>query len=118
MPLTSMLPTATSLAGQVLSSLKEWASSLKDLWLRGGWQFTGVGYWRFWSCFPHSCRIVPDPDRVHDVSTLTASELERTRRELRATLALARPGSAVQTPIMAHMAAIDAELANRADQQT
>jgi len=44
MPLTSMLPTATSLAGQVLSSLKEWASSLKNLWLRGGWQFTGVGY--------------------------------------------------------------------------
>ncbi len=33
-------------------------------------------------------------------------------------LALARPGSPAQAPILAHMAAIDAELANRAGQQT
>jgi hypothetical protein len=55
---------------------------------------------------------------VHDVSALTASELERTRRELHAALALARPGSPAQTPVLAHMAAIDAELASRAGQQT
>jgi hypothetical protein len=59
---------------------------------------------------------MPDPGRAHDVSALTAPELERTRRELQASLALARPESPVQTPILAHIAAIDAELANRADQ--
>jgi hypothetical protein len=54
---------------------------------------------------------MPDPGRVHDVSALTVPELERTRRELHAALALARPGSPTETPILAHMAAIDAELA-------
>lgn len=45
---------------------------------------------------------------------LTATELEAARRELAASLALARPGSPVQAPIRARMAAIDAELSGRA----
>ena len=52
--------------------------------------------------------------REHDVTTLTAAELEAARRELAASLALARPGSPVCAPIQAHLAAIDAELAGRA----
>jgi hypothetical protein len=60
---------------------------------------------------------VPDPARPHDVSTLTPRELQRIRRELAAALALARPGSPSGTPILAHIAAIDAELASRAGQQ-
>jgi hypothetical protein len=56
---------------------------------------------------------VPDPSRSHDVSGLTNAELARTRRDLRASLALARPGSAASVPILAHLSAIDAELAGR-----
>jgi hypothetical protein len=56
---------------------------------------------------------VPDPSRSHDVSALTTAELERARRELQASLALARPGSAATVPILAHLSAIDAELAGR-----
>jgi hypothetical protein len=52
--------------------------------------------------------------REHDVAALTAAELETARRELAASLALARPGSLVRGPIQAGMAAIDAELAGRA----
>jgi hypothetical protein len=52
--------------------------------------------------------------REHDVTALTAAELEAVRRELAASLALARPGSSVCAPIQAHLAAIDAELAGRA----
>jgi hypothetical protein len=52
--------------------------------------------------------------REHDVTALTAAELEAARRELAASLALARPGSPVCAPIQAHLAAIDAELAGRA----
>lgn len=59
---------------------------------------------------------MPDPSRVHDVSALTAPELEHTRRELQAALALARPGSPAQAPILVHIVAVDAELASRADQ--
>lgn len=51
--------------------------------------------------------------RDHDVSGLTAAELERARRELQASLALAAPGSPIREPILAHMSAIDAELAGR-----
>ena len=51
--------------------------------------------------------------RDHDVSGLTAGELERTRRELAASLALVRPDSPARVPIVAHMSAIDAELAER-----
>jgi hypothetical protein len=52
--------------------------------------------------------------RDHDVTTYTAAELDRARRELAASLALARPGSPVRTPILARLSAIDAELAGRA----
>jgi len=48
--------------------------------------------------------------REHDVTALSAAELEAARRELAASLALTRPGSPVRT----RMAAIDAELAGRA----
>ena len=51
--------------------------------------------------------------REHDVTALTTAELEAARRELAASLALARPGSPVRVPIRARMAAIDAELAGR-----
>ena len=60
---------------------------------------------------------MPDPARPPDVSTLTPGELQRTRRELAAALALARPGSPAQVPIRAYLDAIDAELARRADRQ-
>jgi hypothetical protein len=51
--------------------------------------------------------------RDHDVSQLTASELERARRELAASLALARVGSPVRVPILARIGAIDAEMIAR-----
>jgi hypothetical protein len=51
--------------------------------------------------------------RNHDVRGQTAGELERARRELAASLALARPDSPIRAPIEAHMTAIDAELAER-----
>ena len=56
---------------------------------------------------------VPGPGRSPDVSGLTSGELERARRELAASLALARPDSPARVPILAHMTAIDAELAGR-----
>jgi hypothetical protein len=49
--------------------------------------------------------------RDHDVTMLTAAELDRARREPAASLALARLGSPVRTPILARISAIDAELA-------
>jgi hypothetical protein len=52
--------------------------------------------------------------REHDVTALTASELEAARRELAASLALAQPGSPACAPIQAHLAVVDAELAGRA----
>jgi hypothetical protein len=45
---------------------------------------------------------------------MTGSELERARRHLMASLSLALPGSPVRSPILAHISAIDAELARRA----
>jgi hypothetical protein len=51
--------------------------------------------------------------REHDVTALTAAELEAARRELAASLALARPGSPVRIPVLARLAAIDTELAGR-----
>jgi hypothetical protein len=54
---------------------------------------------------------MPDPGRPHNVSTLTPRELEQARRELAASLALARPGSPLQVPILARLTAIDTELA-------
>ncbi len=55
-----------------------------------------------------------DTRRQPDVTALTPAELERARRELAASLALARPGSPVRGSIRAHLAAIDAALAARA----
>jgi hypothetical protein len=52
--------------------------------------------------------------RDPDVTTLTGLELEHARRELAASLALARPGSPIRAPILARLRAIDAELAGRA----
>ncbi len=52
--------------------------------------------------------------REHDVTVLASAKLEAARRELAASLALARPGSPVRPVIQARMAAIDAELAGRA----
>jgi hypothetical protein len=52
--------------------------------------------------------------RDYDVTALTAGELERARRDLAASLALARPGSSARVPILAQMSAIDIELAQRA----
>jgi hypothetical protein len=56
---------------------------------------------------------MPD-NRVHDVSAMTDSELDRARRHLMVSLSLAVPGSPVRGPILAHISAIDAELAERA----
>jgi hypothetical protein len=52
-------------------------------------------------------------DRPHGVSSLTSDQLERARRNLEISLALAFPGSPVRVSIMAEMTAIDAELAER-----
>ncbi len=51
--------------------------------------------------------------RDHDVTTLTAAELEHARREVAASLALARTGSPVRALILTCISAIDAELAGR-----
>jgi hypothetical protein len=59
-----------------------------------------------------------DFGRPPEVSTVASGELERSRRDLAAALALARPGSPAQAAIRTHLAAIDAELARRADRQT
>jgi hypothetical protein len=53
--------------------------------------------------------------RDHDVSRLTAAELEHARRDLAVSLALVQPDSPARGPIMAQMAAIDAELADHAE---
>jgi hypothetical protein len=53
--------------------------------------------------------------RDHDVSRLTAAELQRARRDLAVSLALVRPDSPARVPITAQMAAIDAELADHAE---
>ena len=51
--------------------------------------------------------------REHDVTALILAGLERARRELAVSLALARPGSPVCVSIQAQLTAIDAELARR-----
>jgi hypothetical protein len=61
---------------------------------------------------------MPDPGRPPDVSTLTLRELERIRRELQASLALARPDSPARIPILAHISAINIEQAGRAGRQS
>ena len=52
-------------------------------------------------------------DCPHDVSTLTADQLVRAKRDLEIGLALAFLGSPVRVAILAEMTAIDAELAGR-----
>ncbi len=54
-----------------------------------------------------------DLHRIHDVSGLTAGELERAKRDLQVSLSLAWPGSPVREPILAEMSAIDRELGER-----
>lgn len=54
-----------------------------------------------------------EPGRLPDVSGLTSGELDRTRRELQASLALARPGSPMRGPILTQLAAIETELSGR-----
>jgi hypothetical protein len=56
---------------------------------------------------------MPDMTRPHDAGGLTAGELDRARRELQASVALARPDSPARVPILAHLSAIEAELAGR-----
>ena len=56
---------------------------------------------------------VPDPSRSHDVSGLTDRELERIKRDLQASLALARPGAAACLPIRTHLNTVESELAER-----
>jgi hypothetical protein len=58
--------------------------------------------------------LVPDLNRPHDVKGLTDGELARARRDLYASVALARPDSPERGPIMAHLSAIETELAERA----
>jgi hypothetical protein len=61
---------------------------------------------------------LPAAQRRYDAAGLTVGELERTRRELAASLALARPGLPARAPIQTQMAAIDAELATRDSRPT
>ncbi len=49
--------------------------------------------------------------RDYSARGIPAADLERTRRELAASLALARPGSPVRVPIEANLSAIDEALA-------
>ena len=51
--------------------------------------------------------------RDHDVSEMTADELERAKRELSVSLALTRPHSPARVPILARLSAIDTALAAR-----
>ena len=53
------------------------------------------------------------PTRDHVVSHLSDGELGRVKRELAASLALARPDSPARVPIEAQLSAIDAEVAER-----
>ena len=55
--------------------------------------------------------------RDHDVTRLTARQLERARRELQASLALVRSDSPARVPILGQMSAIDTELAGRAGER-
>jgi len=55
--------------------------------------------------------------RPRDVSQLTTAELDTARRQLRANLGLITPGSPAHVPVLAHIQAIDAELAGRAGGQ-
>jgi hypothetical protein len=77
---------------------------------RWGWYPASVaGLWKVvWAEWR-----LPDRGRSHDVSGLTDAELERARRDLQASLALARPGSTACVPMLAHLSAVESELAGR-----
>jgi hypothetical protein len=64
--------------------------------------------------WPESYQAQHALKREHDVSEMTSAELERAKRQLEASLALARPGSMTSVPITAQISAIDTELADRA----
>jgi hypothetical protein len=66
-----------------------------------------------WPPIAHAKYHTGSAQRHYDAAGLAVGELKRTRRELAASLALARPGSPARAPILAQMAAIDAELAAR-----
>ena len=51
--------------------------------------------------------------RIHNVGSMSASELQQARRELTASATLSRPDSPILAPISAHLLAIDAEMACR-----
>ena len=55
--------------------------------------------------------------RDHDVRQLTTAELERAKRDLHTNLGLITPDSPAHVPIQTQMRAIDAELAERAENQ-
>lgn len=56
-------------------------------------------------------------DRPHDVTGMTSPELQRARRHLQVSLALAFPGSPVRVPILEELTAIDTELERRSGLQ-
>jgi hypothetical protein len=58
-----------------------------------------------------------DLGRPYEVGGLTTGELERTRRELRANLALMRADSPARVPVVTYMRAINTELDERAEGQ-
>jgi len=57
--------------------------------------------------------LMPDISRPYEARMLAPGQLERARRELRASLALARPDSPARVPIQAQLNAVEAELARR-----
>lgn len=57
-----------------------------------------------------------NPDH-YSVRQLTTAELEHTKRELQANLGLITAASPAHVPILAHMQAVDSELAKRAGNQ-
>ena len=65
-------------------------------------------------CWPSRRTAGSWPMRDYDVTALTDRELDRARRQLAVSLALARPESPTRAPILARIRAIDAELAGRA----
>lgn len=67
--------------------------------------------------WPEPCQAQHALKREHDVSEMTSAALERARRQLEASLALARPGSIPSVPITTQISAIDSELADRAKER-
>ena len=101
------------LVGPGVTEARNWPKPSPGADDRTGHVLAGVG--RVPGRDDASARGLPMPDnRVHDVSAMTDSELQRAHRHLMVSLSLAFPGSPVRGPILAHISAIDAELAERA----